>query len=109
MEMMKRPIAHFDPAIQVRRRDSQYMQSHMSLLTAPFFIPSLLCENHDKMCLSYCISAATQAAHVMLYFRAPLKTTEKQTSILLRDMIANVSQSLPHPIRSIQPSKCDRC
>ncbi|KAG2495924.1 hypothetical protein HYH03_005856 [Edaphochlamys debaryana] len=43
--MMKRPIAHYDPAM-------------------------------------YC-------AHVMLYFRAPLNVSEKQTSILMRDILDN--------------------
>ncbi len=47
LEMMKRPIAHYDPALQ--------------------------------------------AAHVMMFFRAPLNTSEKQTSIFLRDMVANAS------------------
>ncbi len=32
-----------------------------------------------------------QAAHVMMFYRAPLNTSEKQTSIVLRDIAANAT------------------
>ena len=53
IEMVKRPIAHYDPALAT--------------------------------------------AHVMLWNRAPFNPTEKQTAILLRDMVANVSKHACHP------------
>ena len=64
MEMMKRPIAHFDPALYT--------------------------------------------AHVMLMHRAPFNPNEKQTSILMRDIIANVRAGSPTHYQAKTGGNSDR-